>query len=121
MTAPNDYPASPESYPNQEVVQYRDETALRFRIPGDRLELGGDTSPKFARDFSEDGRDMALIVTTGGDVYGLAGGVIVDFSEQIGRVLPPMTIVIGGKWAHDNSSDPTSVVDRVACRYKAGQ
>jgi hypothetical protein len=120
MSNHNQLHTSPEreTFAHQEVVQFNDgEMALRFHTPGDKLPLGYESRHKYATHFG--GEDMAIIKTKSGNVYSLAGSLIINKNRQQAFKLPGGTIQVTiGEPCVMPGVGSTSNVESVMLRYK---
>ena len=107
-----------DKFGHAEMVQFNDgELSLGFRTKGDKLDLGHDSTHKYARNF--DISDMAVIKTKSGNTYGLAGGLVINKNTQRAHELPEQTITITiGEPCVIPGVGSTSDVESVLLRYK---
>ncbi len=120
MPSPNQLPANENEhmFAHQEMVQFTDgELALAFRTTDDVLMLGPDSIHKYARNFDLD--DMAIIRTKSGNVYGFAGGFVINKDRKLAFEFPQETVRVKiGEPCVIEGVGSTSDVESVMLRYK---
>lgn len=114
------HPADPPTFQHEERIQFRDDSAITFKTPGDVVELGDKASVTFAQDLGGGNSNSAVIVKTeSGNAYGVGCGVIINARSGNATRLPDemQLIEIGKPWTLPNGGN-TSDVNEVMFRYK---